>query len=143
MSGRAKLDKRHPLILHAEDQPMVAEAVQLILRQSGYEVEPVADGVEALRRLSSYPERYDMLIMDVSMPEMDGWTLIENLAQTDFTGPVIVLSAYPGDEIEGLKRPGVIAVVPKPFKIQHLVRAVTDGLADYNPPDARDSARIE
>lgn len=108
---------------------MVAEAVQLILTQAGYEVEIAANGAEALQRLSAPGAPFDLLITDVTMPMLDGWGLIGRLPDTDFHGPVIVLSARPGDAAESVGNSQVVAVLPKPFQIQKLVAAVAAALA--------------
>jgi two-component system OmpR family response regulator len=124
-----KTDARRPRILHAEDQPMVAEAVQLILTQAGYEVEIAANGAEALQRLAASGAPFDLLITDVTMPVLDGWGLIGRLRETGFRGPVIVLSARPGERAEDVDGSPVVAVLPKPFQIQKLVAAVAAALA--------------
>jgi DNA-binding response OmpR family regulator len=131
---------RRPRILHAEDQAMVAEAVQLILSQAGYEVEVAADGAEALRRLSAPDAHFDLLITDVTMPVLDGWGLIARLPETGFNGPVIVLSARPGEGAEDMENPRIVGVLPKPFQIQKLVAAVSAALAPQSPSAARDNA---
>lgn len=79
-------------ILLVDDSPTVLNLLGLVMRQQGYEVVAAKDGLEALRKLQEQP--VDLVITDVNMPHMDGFTLIATLrAHQAWRGlPIIVLS---------------------------------------------------
>lgn len=93
--------KAHVLI--AEDEPMAAEALQMILTWQGYRVTLAGDGVEALEADAADPA--DILITDLRMPRMDGKELIQSIRERRPRLPVIVISGHAalldGPELEG------------------------------------------
>ncbi len=81
------LDKK---ILVAEDEKPLAKALELKLVHSGYVVTVVNDGETALQKTQT--EAFDMIITDLMMPKMDGFTFLKNLRAGNNKTPVIVLS---------------------------------------------------
>jgi CheY-like chemotaxis protein len=66
-------EKKHSVrILLAEDNPVNRHLAVLILQKAGYEVEPANNGVEAIEKVMTRPGSFDMIFMDMQMPEMDG-----------------------------------------------------------------------
>lgn len=108
-------------ILVADDDAWILRMVSSILEKRGYEVETAADGQEAFdRAVANVP---DLLITDVMMPKMDGWSLVRALrARPEFNFvPVIFLTALASDEdrIRGF-RLGADDYLPKPFRFEEL-----------------------
>lgn len=129
MSSPVSKTKPRARILHAEDQALVAEAIQLLLNQSGYEVEWARNGAEALDKLRAAPGRFDLLLTDGNMPNLSGRQLIEELRATNFPGKIVVLSGMVTDETESIYEGlGVNAVIRKPFQIRELLEAVDSAL---------------
>jgi len=116
-------------ILVIDDDPYIRELVRVYLRDEGMDVVEAADGVEALMRLES--TRVDMVILDIMMPNMDGWELIGQLrGYYDF--PVLMLTAKgeTADKIRGFQL-GTDDYLVKPFEPLELVARVKALLKRY------------
>ena len=110
-----------PHVLVADDDAWILRMVATVLEKRGYSVETAADGEDAPHRaLARTP---DLLITDVMMPKMDGWSLVRNLrAHSDLALlPVIFLTALSSedDRIRGF-RLGADDYVTKPFRFEEL-----------------------
>ena len=109
-------------IVVVEDEPSISEVVTLYLRRAGYTVSCYSDGLAALNALTS--QLPDLIILDVMLPGMDGFTLTRNLRdQSDV--PIILLTSRreESDRIAGLEL-GADDYVVKPFSPQELVSRV-------------------
>jgi len=91
------MDKK---ILIAEDEPEASKLLKLRLESNGYNVITAGDGCEALKKAEG--ERPDLILLDVKMPNMDGYTALKALKDDEKTKkiPVIMLTAY--DQMEDL-----------------------------------------
>jgi DNA-binding response OmpR family regulator len=110
-------------ILVAEDEAAIAEGLALNLGLKGYDVAVAADGRHALDKLER--EAWDLVILDVRLPEVDGFEVCQQLrARRDFT-PVLILTArsQPDDVVYGLKL-GADDYVTKPFDLAELLARV-------------------
>lgn len=111
-----------PKIIIVEDEPSISEVVSLYLNRAGFEVTTFADGLEAHHHLAkSLP---DLVILDVMLPGMDGFTLIRSIRDRSDV-PVILLTSRreESDRIAGLEL-GADDYVVKPFSPQELVSRV-------------------
>jgi len=110
-----------PHVLVADDDAWILRMVATVLEKRGYSVETAVDGEDALARALARPP--DLLITDVMMPKMDGWSLVRNLrAHSDLALlPVIFLTALSSedDRIRGF-RLGADDYVTKPFRFEEL-----------------------
>lgn len=78
-------------VLLTDDNPDIVELVQLILANSGYNLIIANDGVEAVNScLSQTP---DLVLMDLNMPNMDGFDATRNLREKGFTNPIVILTS--------------------------------------------------
>jgi two-component system OmpR family response regulator len=114
-------------ILVAEDDAVLAEAVQRTLRQSGHAVDWVKNGAEADCALAA--ERFDLLILDLGLPKKSGIDVLKRLRADDSRLPVLILTALDGvnDRVRGLDA-GADDYLAKPFDLAELgarVRALT------------------
>jgi len=120
---------RSPSILIIEDDPVTQKMVSRILTREGFETTFASNGVEALERIVSTPP--DLIISDVMMPEMDGFTLLYTLRSNPEFGhiPIIMLTARcSGDDIiDGIDM-GANDYIPKPFDADHLINSVRENL---------------
>ncbi len=112
-------------IFVVDDEPDVVELLRTILEAEGFEVEATTNGRSALPRIVDRPP--DLLLLDLMMPDMDGFELLK-LVRQDPRGRdirVLVLSARTGpqDQLESLQL-GANAYVFKPFSPRDLVRQV-------------------
>ena len=87
-------------ILLVDDSNSSGEIQKGILKANGYDVELVLDGIEALRMTSK--TQYDLIVTDLDMPNMDGFTLIEKLRKDDdyIKIPIIIISSREEDDNE-------------------------------------------
>jgi CheY-like chemotaxis protein len=102
--------KSLPRILCADDDPAIRKLVLLFLALGGYPCASVADGKEALERLTSGLQVFDILITDHEMPRMNGLELVTKLRGAGFPGKIVlhaspfslaVQSAYEGLRVDG------------------------------------------
>jgi len=109
-------------VLVVDDDADVRTLVCELLARAGYTVSQAPDGREALRLL--YDERPDLIVLDVSMPELDGWATLERIRELSSV-PVVMLSAL-GAELEKVRalRGGADDYVTKPFGRQELLARV-------------------
>ncbi len=118
-----------------DDEPDVVELLQTILQAAGFEVEVATDGRSALARLLAKPA--DLLVLDLMMPDLDGFELLKllRLDQRAAAMPVLIVSARTGqqDQIESLQL-GANAYLCKPFSPRDLVRQVR-ALLELEPAD--------
>ena len=116
-------------ILIADDHEDNRELVHLMLRGAGYSVREAKNGIECLDLARA--ETPDLIVMDLSMPVLDGWGLFEELKLDQRTReiPCIVLTAHADlDRNRALKK-GFIAYVSKPFATEDLLSAVAAALS--------------
>jgi len=122
--------KRRGRILVVDDQPLVARAVRAILVHEGFQVETASNGREALNLLLSDP-RFDLIITDVRMPEMDGLELLRQSRQLRKDLPIIIMTAYTNRKNrQHAIEEGAFDYIPKPFGIKVLLKAVRDALKE-------------
>ncbi|MFQ6027169.1 MAG: response regulator transcription factor [Dehalococcoidia bacterium] len=109
-------------VLVVDDDRNHRAAVCAILELGGYSVVPAQEGREALRKFFAEPT--DLVILDVTMPGMDGWTLLERIREVSDV-PVIMLTALEQEQykVQGL-RGGADDYVTKPFGRQELLARV-------------------
>lgn len=114
---------QQPKVLVIDDEPGVRELISEALSISEITAVQAADGLEALSYLRR--ERFDLLILDINMPKLDGLALLEKLRTEGMSVPVLMLSARAdkADINQGL-RTGADDYLTKPFSIEELVLRV-------------------
>ncbi len=115
-------------ILLVEDEENLHEALKLNLEMEGYEVVSAFNGNEALAKISS--EYFDLIIMDIMIPEIDGISVTESVRVNNNDVPILMLSAKNSgaDRVLGLKK-GADDYLTKPFNLEELLLRV-DKLID-------------
>ena len=122
-------------ILLVDDDPDIRQIAALSLRRIGkFEVVAAASGIEALNAIEAGGREVpDLVLLDVSMPGMDGPTTLQALRSEPATAkvPVVFFTATSsGDEVVRLCALGAVAVIPKPFDVAALPRQVRDILRE-------------
>jgi len=115
--------KNKPSILLVEDEENLHEALRLNLELEGYEVTSAYDGIAALKAVQE--EYFDLIIMDIMLPEIDGFSVTQNIRLTNDEVPTLILSARNAseDRVKGLKK-GADDYLTKPFNLEELVLRV-------------------
>jgi two-component system chemotaxis response regulator CheY len=121
-----------PSILIADDDPILREIVQVYLDDPANQLTVVEDGKLALR--AAMVQRFDLIITDMVMPNLDGIELLQALRTTAPDTPVIGISAgFSGCEphvlLRAAKAVGAVAVLCKPLEHASFVAAVRDALS--------------
>jgi DNA-binding response OmpR family regulator len=106
-------------VLLVEDDRMIAQGLETALRQDGYTVDWMADGRSAAAALQSSP--FDLVLLDLGLPERDGLTVLRELRQHGNATPVIILTARDElqDRIAGLDA-GADDYIVKPFDLDEV-----------------------
>ena len=117
MSNGTQVEK--PRLLVVEDDPALAQALALALSRRGFHVSQSTNGRSALERATL--EEFAAIVLDLTLPEMDGLDVLRALRAHGTTTPVIVLTARGtvGDRVQGL-RLGADDYLPKPFDLDEL-----------------------
>jgi two-component system alkaline phosphatase synthesis response regulator PhoP len=117
-------------ILIVDDEEDILHFLDLVLREKGYEVTTARTGRDGLAKARS--ERPSLVLLDIMMPEMDGWAVLRRLREDPVTAliPVAMLSARTDtrDRVQGL-REGAVDYLCKPFSLQELTERVRAILA--------------
>jgi len=115
-------EKKHSILL-VEDEENLHEALKLNLELEGYEVTSAYNGAAALKAVES--EYFDLIIMDVMLPEVDGINVTETIRLKHIDVPILILSAKStsADRVLGLKK-GADDYLTKPFNLEELILRV-------------------
>jgi DNA-binding response OmpR family regulator len=112
-----------PRVLLVEDEPHVRRGLEDVLRFRGCSVDAVADGAEGLRR--GLAEPWDLIVLDVMLPELSGFSVCERLRAAGAEMPVLMLTAK-GDEDDVVRgfEAGANDYVTKPFGVRELTARI-------------------
>src|SRR5947207_6821818 len=122
-----------PRVLLVDDYPDAREMYSEYLQFSGFDVVEAANGIEALQ--SAVEHSPDIILMDLSLPVMDGWEATRRLKSDERTAsiPVVALTGHALAGIsEGAKRAGCDAFVTKPCLPEDLVKEIRKVLNDFS-----------
>jgi CheY-like chemotaxis protein len=127
MAANAKKKRR---VLVVDDEPLVCDAVRMLLVIDGYEVETAPDGNQALAKLDA--GTFDLIILDFEMPGMKGDQLAATVKQRLPNQPIIMLTAH-GEMLRASGRPltGIDLLVDKPFRLEVLREGMAQAFAKY------------
>ena len=110
-------------ILVVEDEADITLFIRIGLQHAGYDVDAASTGEEAVELLGS--KTYDALVLDLRLPGMDGWEVLDRLKALAPELPVIVASAHASPaSAERAKAAGCAGYVTKPFRISELAQTL-------------------
>ena len=110
-------------VLLAEDEKALSKALVTILERNNYSVDAVYDGESALEYLEN--DNYDIAILDIMMPKIDGLTVLKNVRKRNNLIPILLLTAKSevDDKVEGLDA-GANDYLAKPFHSKELLARI-------------------
>ena len=116
-------------ILIVEDNEDNFQLVRFLLERDGFEVISAANGKEGVE--TAMREKPDLILMDLSMPEMDGWTAAQKIKAEPETKaiPLLALTAHtlPGDRMRALEA-GCDGYISKPINVEYLIKTVSSSI---------------
>jgi DNA-binding response OmpR family regulator len=118
-----------PHILLMEDEPNVAKGLKMVMDENGYEVDWAATGQAALDAF--WAGRFDLLIADIRLPDIDGMEVVERVREKQPDTPVVIITGYPSvsSAIKAVKV-GVTDYLRKPFTEEEFMAAVDGALKE-------------
>lgn len=110
------------VVLIVEDEQHLANGLRFNLEAEGYEVELAGDGERALELLLQQPSRFDVVVLDVMLPGVDGFEVAAELRRSGRYVPILMLTARgrPEDVLKGFEA-GADDYLPKPFELAILI----------------------
>ena len=118
----ADVDRKRVLVI--DDDLPLRGMLAAALRQHGFQVLLAGDGAEGQRALTIHNP--DVILLDLAMPDVNGWDFLQRLQETGHLGtvPIIVVSAHVRVEPQALLQMGVSAILPKPFNLPDLLDVI-------------------
>src|SRR6201982_4192916 len=118
---------RHGTILVVDEEEIIRESVETLLRREGYDVRVAASGAEGLELARALP--FDAAIVDIMMPGLDGIATLDELKRIDEDLAVIIITAYASVEsaISAMKS-GAFDYITKPFKNDEVLVVVRNAM---------------
>jgi PAS domain S-box-containing protein len=118
-------------VLVADDEDAVRALTAAVLRRYGYNVVAVETGDEALRRFTAEPDRFHVLLLDITMPGIDGLTALRRIRELRPAVPCVILSGHAEQDAAGpFGGTGATTFLQKPFDIAALLRALDQVKSD-------------
>ena len=115
----------HIDVLLVEDEPAIVDFMERMLQRAGYSVRAVMDGAAALAALSS--DAPAVMILDLALPRVSGWAVLEHLRRAQSALPVIILTANP-HAVTRLASYDIQQFLLKPFRMDDLLDAVASSI---------------
>jgi CheY-like chemotaxis protein len=118
-----------PCILIVDDEPMVLIMSSRLLESVGYETMHASSGEEALEVFQKHPGAIHAVLLDLTLPMMDGAETLKRLHQIQPDLPVIISSGYESEEIEGrFKDASPQQIIQKPYLLENLREVIERAL---------------
>lgn len=122
-------------ILIADDETMILDVASAMFEHLNYKVITAVNGREALQLFDNHEKEIDLIILDISMPEMDGFQCLYEIRKKSNT-PVLLSSGISQTLTENdIVQNKAQGILPKPFNLDILQQTVEDVLRDYPPVD--------
>ncbi|MEK7684782.1 MAG: response regulator [Verrucomicrobiota bacterium] len=114
-------------ILVVDDDPQIRESLRKVLRAEGYEVVLAANGQQGIERFNA--ERFDLLLLDLNLPDNSGWDIFGTLTSLNPFLPIIIITGRQNQH-ELAAGAGVGALMQKPLDVPRLLQTITELLAE-------------
>jgi CheY-like chemotaxis protein len=114
-------------VLVADDDPAIRALLARVFIRRGYEVLSASDGADAIQKLDQ--SSFDLLVLDLMMPRVDGVGVINHLAAREAPAPpILVMTAAVPDILRRLPREHVAKVISKPFDLDQLTQYADEAI---------------
>jgi CheY-like chemotaxis protein len=113
---------QRPCVLVVEDDPAIRRLVEKLLGRQGIATKQARDGRIAIDKLRE--GRFDVIILDLMIPEASGYEVIDFIKKEGITAPVVVVSAVSQQSLTKLDRDVVKLVISKPFDVEDFTKAI-------------------
>jgi two-component system, NtrC family, response regulator HydG len=114
-----------PTILIVDDNEDLLQTFAMILKRRGFCVQTAGNGTSAVDKFKE--QNFDVTLMDIVMPEMNGVEAFKKIKELQPGAPVILMTAYSDEElIQTAKEEGVRQIIHKPIRIDNLIEMITD-----------------
>ena len=137
------MTQKNAKLLYVEDDETLGFLTTDNLQREGYDIKHITNGQSALECIKS--EQFDLCILDIMLPDVDGFAIAEKIRENDLQTPILFLSAksMKEDRIKGLKL-GADDYITKPFSIEELVLKIEVFLKrkSITGPDSRDKFQL-
>jgi len=114
-------------LLVVDDDPAIRRLLQRIAQRAGFEVDAAKDGIEALEMMQR--KQYDIGIIDLMMPRLSGYELVQRISEMNARPCLIVASAATNGTLKSLDDTLVRRVIKKPFDIEAVAKALVETAA--------------
>ncbi|HEX5397877.1 MAG TPA: response regulator [Verrucomicrobiae bacterium] len=132
-SATSKSSRRPPeKILLVDDEPAIRQMLTRLLTAEGYHVLPAGNGIEALE-FAGHTD-FNLILLDLNMPGLDGWDTYEQISSRNPLVPVIIITARPNQRFIALAA-GTGALMEKPLDLEKLFQTIRHLLDE--PPEVR------
>ena len=115
------LDTQRPRMLLIDDDPTVREVLSHLLAALGYDCQTAADGASGLARLAE--GAWDLVLLDIVMPAMSGWAVVETIRRRAPTLPIVLITGMSEPAVMRRARDWRLPVIVKPFR-SDAIRAI-------------------
>jgi DNA-binding response OmpR family regulator len=126
-------------ILIVDDDHELVDGLRMVLERQGYRIIRASDGHQGKQAI--YQQRPDLVILDMMMPRMGGYPVLEHFKGKPDAPPIIMITANEGSRHKAYAEYlGVIDYIRKPFAMERLVEAVNKAMTPSAPPPPDDTA---
>jgi two-component system cell cycle sensor histidine kinase/response regulator CckA len=127
-------------VLVVDDEPMIRDVAQAILQRLGLDSVLATDGDEAVRLFAAEPDRFAVILLDLTMPRLSGAETFLQIREIRPDAPVILMSGYKEEEASGrFAGKGLAGFLEKPFSTEGLGNAIERVLGTPHVPDNPES----
>lgn len=128
-----------PRILIVDDEPHIRYMIQMVLLDEQFEVDIAGSALEALQKLEASP--FDLAIVDLCLPDVNGLEVAEAIRMLDPGTPVIMITAYGSPAFESIaSHPAISHFVHKPFALERLLDLVHESMTARSESDPNEPA---
>jgi len=142
-SGMTKLEKPYHVLL-AEDNKTNQLIAKSLLEQVGIDSIIANDGKEAVEKYQKHRDSIDLVLMDLYMPNMDGYAAARKIRELSSDVPIVAMTA---DVIRGVREKcaqnGIYHYISKPFNPDHFLKTIIDILLEHEPKTGKDTAVLD